>query len=104
MARYIKANPKVAQYLGLTGKRNRTPDGNYLLWQADMLKFGSLTQLSATLEEIGGVALQPSEARKEQDGVLVHTLPTATNSIFVTTTTDEVPDEAETEEVADELS
>ena len=56
MARYIKANPRVAAFLGLMRDRNTVTDGNYLLWQADMLAFGPLTQLSETLAQIGGIA------------------------------------------------
>ena len=44
MARYIKVNPLVADYLNLRNDRNTVKDGNYLLWQADMLRFGPLTQ------------------------------------------------------------
>ena len=68
MARYIKANPKVAAYLHLENDRNMVKDGNYLLWQGDMLAFGPLTQLSETLEQIGGIALLSHEAREEQEG------------------------------------
>jgi hypothetical protein len=82
MATYIKANKKVAEFLGLTVERNQLPDGNYLLWQADMLKFGPLTRLSATLEEIGGVALTSNEARREQDGDTAVELPAATDERF----------------------
>ena len=56
MARYIKANPKVAAFLGVERDRNTVKDGNYLLWQADMLAFGPLTQLTETLAQIGGIA------------------------------------------------
>ena len=66
MARYIKVNPKVAQYLHLEGDRNRVKDGNYLLWQADILPFGRLTELPEILERIGGIALLAGEARQEQ--------------------------------------
>ena len=83
MARYIKANPKVAQYLHLENDRNQVQDGNYLLWQADMLAFGRLTELPQILEQIGGIALQAHEARQEQDGTTVRELPTATDSRFV---------------------
>lgn len=83
MARYIKANPKVAQYLRLEKDRNQVKDGNYLLWQADMLAFGRLTELPQILEQIGGIALQAHEARQEQDGTTVRELPTATDSRFV---------------------
>lgn len=83
MARYIKANVKVAEYLHLENDRNRVKDGNYLLWQADMLAFGRLTELAETLAKIGGLALTATEARQEQDGTTVRKLPTATDPRFV---------------------
>lgn len=83
MACYIKANPKVAQYLHLENDRNQVKDGNYLLWQADMLAFGRLTELPQILEQIGGIALAAHEARQEQDGIVNRELPTATDSRFV---------------------
>lgn len=82
MARYIKVNPKVAQYLHLESDRNRVKDGNYLLWQADILPFGRLTELPEILERIGGVALLAGEARQEQDGIVIHELPEATDETF----------------------
>ncbi len=92
MARYIKSNPKVAHFLGVTDRRNRTPDGNYLLWQNDMLKFGPLTQLASTLERIGAVALLPGEARKEQDGLRVYPLPEPTDPLFSTAKVEPAPE------------
>ena len=83
MARYIKANPKVAAFLGLTRDRNTVKDGNYLLWQADMLAFGPLTQLPEILVQIGGIALLAHEAREEQDGTVTRPLPTATDPRFI---------------------
>lgn len=83
MARYIKANPKVAQYLHLENDRNQVKDGNYLLWQADMFAFGRLTELPQILEQIGGIALAAHEARQEQDGIVVRELPTATDERFI---------------------
>lgn len=83
MARYIKANPKVAQYLRLENDRNRVTDGNYLLWQADMLAFGRLTDLPLILGQIGAIALAAHEAREEQDGTVVRELPIATDPRFV---------------------
>ena len=82
MARYIKINPKVAQYLHLESDRNRVKDGNYLLWQADILPFGRLTELPEILERIGGIALLAGEARQEQDGTVIHELPEATDEAF----------------------
>ena len=89
MARYIKANPKVAAFLHLENDRNTVKDGNYLLWQGDMLAFGPLTQLSETLEQIGGIALLAHEAREEQEGVVIRELPTATDERFVVEVTAE---------------
>lgn len=83
MARYIKANPKVAKFLNLESGRNTVKDGNYLLWQADMLAFGPLTQLADTLQQIGGIALLPHEAREEQDGTVTRPLPQATDPRFI---------------------
>lgn len=82
MARYIKANPLVARYLQLEDERNKVSDGNYLLWQNDMLKFGPLTQLNGILIKIGGIALRPHEARSEQDGTICRPLPRATDARF----------------------
>ena len=89
MARYIKANGKVAEYLKLENDRNKVTDGNYLLWQADMLAFGRLTELPQILEQIGGLALQAHEAREEQDGTVVRKLPIATDPRFVVEETTE---------------
>jgi hypothetical protein len=112
MAIYVKANKKVAAYLGLTLERNQLKDGNYLLWQADMLRFGPLAKLGETLQEIGGLSLTPTEAREEQDGVTLRTLPDATDPRFyeakaepepVTVETgDEAASEGETEDVSDD--
>lgn len=94
MARYIKANPKVAQYLRLENDRNRVADGNYLLWQADMLAFGKLTDLPLILGQIGAIALAAHEAREEQDGTVIRELPVAEDPRFVV----EPAEEPETEE------
>lgn len=92
MARYIKANPLVAQYLQLEDERNKVSDGNYLFWQNDMLKFGPLTQLNDILVKIGGIALMPHEARSEQDGTICRPLPRATDARFQQPIKDNVND------------
>lgn len=94
MAFYIKVNPKVASHLGLQSDRLQLADGNYILWQADMLAFGPLTRLSETLAEIGGYALMPHEARQEQDGTVLRPLPVATDPRFII---GESPSKTETE-------
>lgn len=102
MARYIKANPKVAEYLRLEKDRNKVKDGNYLLWQADILPFGRLTELPQILEQIGGIALLAHEARQEQDGTVCRELPTATDSCFVVEKTEDTEENAETPEIPTE--
>jgi hypothetical protein len=97
MARYIKANPKVAQYLQLQDVRNRVTDGNYLLWQADMLAFGKLIDLPEILTQIGAISLVAKEAKEEQDGTVVRELPTATDPRFIIETAEPADDEVEYE-------
>lgn len=77
-----------------------------MLWQADMLAFGRLTELPQILEQIGGIALAAHEARQEQDGIVNRELPTATDDRFVVKTAeseqtesdDPVEGETETEQ------
>lgn len=83
MAKYIKANPKVAQFIHVENDRNQVKDGNYLLWQGDMTAFGPLTMLNDTLKQIGGIALMPHEAREEQDGTVLRPLPVAEDPRFI---------------------
>ena len=83
MARYIKANPKVAKYLHLENDRLQLKDGNYILWQGDMTAFGPLPMLNDTLAQIGGIALMPHEAKQEQGGTVTRPLPVATDERFV---------------------
>lgn len=92
MARYIKANPKVAAYLHLENDRLKLKDGNYILWQGDMTAFGPLPMLNDTLTKIGAIALMPHEAKQEQDGTVVRPLPVATDERFIMKTVTEQPD------------
>ena len=73
----------MAAYLQLERDRNTVKDGNYILWQSDMLAFGPLHQLPEILEKIGGIALQAHEAREEQDGTVTRPLPIATDEQFI---------------------
>ena len=93
MARYIKANPKVAAYLHLENDRLKLKDGNYILWQGDMTSFAPLPMLNDTLTKIGGIALMPHEAKQEQDGTVVRPLPVATDERFIMETVTEQPDD-----------
>ncbi len=93
MARYIKANPKVAAYLHLENDRLKLKDGNYILWQGDMTAFGPLPMLNETLTQIGGIALMPHEAKQEQDGTYNRPLPVATDERFIMDEAEAVTDE-----------
>ena len=93
MARYIKANPKVAAYLHLKNDRLKLKDGNYILWQGDMTAFGPLPMLNDTLTKIGGISLMPHEAKQEQDGTFVRPLPVATDERFIMETVAEQPED-----------
>lgn len=83
MPSYIKVNRLVASHLGLTEIRVHTNDDCYLLWQADMLAFGSLSEMWASAARIGALVLTPQEARTEQDGTTLRELPVATDEQFV---------------------
>lgn len=93
MARYIKVNPLVAKYLNLQDDRNTVKDGNYILWQNDLLAFGPLIRLPETLATIGAIALMPHEAREEQDGVNLRPLPEATDPRFIVPAPEPVAEE-----------
>lgn len=83
MAYYIKVNRKVFDFLSLPNRPMQLPDGNYLLWQADMLAFAPIHMLMETCAAIGAVALTPSQAAAEQRGLLVTPLPVATDPRFI---------------------
>ena len=93
MARYIKANPKVAAYLHLENDRLKLKDGNYILWQGDMTAFAPLPMLNDTLTKIGAIALMPHEAKQEQDGTVVRPLPVAADERFMMETATEQPED-----------
>ena len=80
---YYKVNAKVAEYLNLTAERNTTKDGNYILWVADINRFGSLANISGILEDIGGVALSSADVVKELRGEISTKLPEPKDARFV---------------------
>ncbi len=80
---YYKVNAKVAEYLNLTAERNMTKDGNYILWVADINRFGSLVNISGILEDIGGVALSSADVVKELRGEMSTKLPEPKDARFV---------------------
>lgn len=80
---YYKVNARVAEYLNLTAERNTTKDGNYILWVADINRFGSLANISGILEDIGGVALSSADVVKELRGEMSTKLPEPKDARFV---------------------
>ena len=80
---YYKANKKVAEYLNLTNERNETKDKNYILWVADINRFGSLGDIDKILSDIGAVALSPVDARKELTGEVCTPMPVPADERFV---------------------
>lgn len=67
MAFYIKVTKQVADKMNLTAIRNKTADGNVLLWQADLNRIEGDTIFDRATR-VGGVALTPQAARLETDG------------------------------------
>lgn len=80
---YYKVNAKVAEYLNLTAERNMTKDGNYILWVADINRFGSLINISGILEDIGGIALSSADVVKELRGEMSTKLPEPKDARFI---------------------
>lgn len=68
MAYYIKVTKKVADKIGApVENRNKTADGNILLWQADLNTIPGETIFDRAAF-VGGVAMSGSEAKAEIDG------------------------------------
>lgn len=95
MAFYVKANPKVAEFLKLTEDRWKLSDGNYLLWMNDMLAFGRLSDIADIAKRIGATVLEPWQAKLETDGKLCVPVPVAEDERFCIEPTEDVPAEPE---------
>lgn len=67
MAFYIKVTKKVADALNLTDIRNKTADGNVLLWQADVSREPGDTVFERA-SAVGGICLSPQQAKVEIEG------------------------------------
>lgn len=87
MAYYIKCTTRVSDVLGMTAERNRTADGNILLWQADLNPIEGNTLLER-VNKVGGALLTPEQAKSEIDGI--------ENPIEVATPEEYLPKEEET--------
>ena len=80
---YFKVNKKVAEYLGLTQDRNKTADGAYIIWVADLSRFGNIGNKNAILADIGGIELTPKETLGEIKGITNTPLPQPQDERFV---------------------
>lgn len=108
MAFYIKVTKSVADKLQLTEIRNKTADGNVLLWQADVARFPGDTVFDRAAS-VGGVCLTPQAAKAEIDGtdnpVQVSTPDEyKDDNAEVADATASIPEAAEGEEVTNERS
>jgi hypothetical protein len=90
---HCKANKKVWAFQNFrVNDRYQCEDGNYILWQSDMVNIGSKLGLTIgsdfrqflvdVCEQIGAVLLTLPEAKEEQDGTVTRTLPTALDVRF----------------------
>ena len=91
MANYFKVNKKVAEYLNLKNERNKSKDGNYILWQSDMKRLGAIEY---AVQITGAAVLTPREARMEFYGELCKPLGTPLDERFIIET-DEKSENAE---------
>ena len=85
MANYFKVNKKVAEYLNLKNERNKSKDGNYILWQSDMKRLGAIEY---AVQITGAAVLTPREARMEFYGELCKPLGTPIDERFIMETDD----------------
>ena len=77
------------------------PDGNYLLYQTDLLVFGPLFRLREYAARIGGAVMSDREAAANQRGELTTALPAATDPEWMAPDDD---DEAIIEEIVNEAA
>ena len=91
MANYFKVNEKVAEYLDLKDERNKSNDGNYILWLSDMKRLGAIEY---AVQITGAAVLTPREARMEFYGELCKPLGTPLDERFIIET-DEKSENAE---------
>lgn len=91
MANYFKVNEKVAEYLDLKDERNKSKDGNYILWQSDMKRLGAIEY---AVQITGAAVLTPREARMEFYGEMCKPLGTPLDERFIMET-DEKSENAE---------
>ena len=91
MANYFKVNEKVAEYLDLKDERNKSNDGNYILWLSDMKRLGAIEY---AVQITGAAVLTPREAKMEFYGESCKPLGTPLDERFIIET-DENSENAE---------
>jgi hypothetical protein len=116
---YAKVNKKVFTFMS-KGWRNQLKDGNYIIFQSDLMWLGNELGIKfqtgggtayadtykqfvqEVAEQVGGLLLTVYEAKEEQDGTTLRELPTALDQRFVDDDTAAEPDAESTEESSDE--
>ena len=91
MANYFKVNEKVAEYLDLKDERNKSNDGNYILWLSDMKRLGAIEYAVSVTR---AAVLTPRAARMEFYGEMCKPLGTPIDERFIIET-DEKSENAE---------
>lgn len=84
MAFYIKVSKAEADKRGLCDLRNTTSDGCYLLWQEDFradCPSMEEVELRKVVSTLGGLVLNPQEAREERMGASSRALPKVNVSV-----------------------
>ena len=102
MAFYIKVSKMEAEKRNLCELRNTTSDGCYLLWQEDLrgdCPSMEEEELRRVVGSLGGLVLNPQEAREERVGTRSRALPkvdvsAASQPNTSATSADEHPDTA----------
>jgi hypothetical protein len=109
MAYYVKVSKKVYDRFDFVeGQRLQLADGNYVLWQADLIKLGGeleikmskpdlVTYLQDIASAVGALLLNPYEAKEEQDGKTLRELPEPTDPRFAEPKAEAVEEAPETE-------
>ncbi len=78
--RYIKARRETARFLNLTELRQVFPDGNFLIWDRDIMRICSPAELDERLASFGCREVSVAEARAEFNGEIVTELPDITDT------------------------
>ena len=63
----VKVTTKVAKLFANLALRNKTKDGNYIIWMTDINSVPGLT-LADRVSYVGGALLSPMEAKAERNG------------------------------------